>query len=619
MDYLNDRSWMYKFATKYSRRHPQFLSGVNFFMEFAKQNNVVGRDGLMLCPCAKCENKFYLDCQNIEYHIVREGFYQGYTFWRFHGESKKRQREQIPNETGHGSEMIMMLINAFMQDVDNEGEALESRKFEQLLDEAKRHLYQGSEKFSKLSFIELLFQLKCLHKWSNKSLSDVLALFKDALPMDTSHTDADIGQSSTFPETQEPDMTPETQEPDMTPETQEPDMTPETQEPDMALERRDQVMTPETQEPIMMHVRRKCRGPAKETNLIPPNGEKWKCMVKNNQVIGPKQKKFTRQIGVYARYGHYFPLHEQWDREKRAASVKTVMNHINDYYEFRYKQGGQVEQDVLESIVVKELQEKMKCWRAYLKKKYYDVDDEEVRKKCQDARVSQEQWDKLLEYWSSEENVKVAEKNKKNRAHNHVRHTLGTKSLACYYEEERERRGNEFTILASYLSAHQKKNGEYPTTYTQEKCLEVANVFQVNEMVASQDEKDLGPMLDDVFGRHHGGYERGLGVGWNRVKMKLVAKPSLQMHKLTNELEIANSKISTLSQELQEMREREQPRETEMQDKEAKREVERVEQDKATRELMRRMQKQLLMLTKRVTGSLPKRGCISSSDSEDDS
>ncbi|KAG9454089.1 hypothetical protein H6P81_006993 [Aristolochia fimbriata] len=83
--------------------------------------------------------------------------------------------------------------------------------------------------------------------------------------------------------------------------------------------------------------------------------------------------------------------------------------------------GGQVPQDVVEPIVVRELQEK------------------------------------------------VAEKNKENRAHDHVRHALGTKPLACYYEEERKRKGEEFTILGSYLSAHQKKNGEYPTDFTQEK------------------------------------------------------------------------------------------------------------------------------------------------------
>ncbi|KAG9439918.1 hypothetical protein H6P81_020083 [Aristolochia fimbriata] len=87
MDYFNDKSWMYKFTNKHERCSAEFVGGVRFFMEFAKQHKGVQGDGVMLYPCARCENKLYLECGVIEYHIVREGFVEGYSTWYIHGES----------------------------------------------------------------------------------------------------------------------------------------------------------------------------------------------------------------------------------------------------------------------------------------------------------------------------------------------------------------------------------------------------------------------------------------------------------------------------------------------------------------------------------------------------
>ncbi|KAG9449485.1 hypothetical protein H6P81_009450 [Aristolochia fimbriata] len=185
--------------------------------------------------------------------------------------------------------------------------------------------------------------------------------------------------------------------------------------------------------------------------------------------------------------------------------AKAPRERPNSYLQkLTFENGGQVPQDVVEPIVVRELEEKVRGWRAYLKDKYYDVLDKEARKECREQRVTQEQWNKLIEYWSTESNVKVAEKNKENRAYDRVRHTLGTKPLVFYYEEE----------------------------------------------------KVLCPVLDEVFGRHHGGCERGLRTGWSRMKMKLVARPSEKVHRLQTELDTTNNKINTLYEEVQELRER---------------------------------------------------------------
>ncbi|KAG9444888.1 hypothetical protein H6P81_016228 [Aristolochia fimbriata] len=131
-------------------------------------------------------------------------------------------------------------------------------------------------------------------------------------------------------------------------------------------------------------------------------------------------------------------------------------NKMSSHYEFTFEKGGQMQQDVLEPIVVKELQEKVRGWRAYVKEKHYNAPDKEARKDCQEPKVTQEQWNKHIEYWSTEANVKVDEKNKENRAHDR---------------------------------------------------LQVANFFHAKDMVDSKEKTILFPVLDEVFGRHHGGYE----------------------------------------------------------------------------------------------------------------
>ena len=59
-----------------------------------------------------------------------------------------------------------------------------AEKFEELMEEAKKPLYEGCKKYSKLSFIFRAFQIKCLNKWSNKSFSELLELNHDLLPDD---------------------------------------------------------------------------------------------------------------------------------------------------------------------------------------------------------------------------------------------------------------------------------------------------------------------------------------------------------------------------------------------------------------------------------------------------
>nr|XP_004252707.1 uncharacterized protein LOC101244468 [Solanum lycopersicum] len=58
----------------------------------------------------------------------------------------------------------------------------EAKRFYKLMKDAENRLYPSWEKYSKLSFIVRLFQMKCMHGWSNTSFDSLLKLISDALP-----------------------------------------------------------------------------------------------------------------------------------------------------------------------------------------------------------------------------------------------------------------------------------------------------------------------------------------------------------------------------------------------------------------------------------------------------
>ena len=59
---------------------------------------------------------------------------------------------------------------------------LTPEQFENLLKNAQRELYPGCQNFSRLSFIVKLFQIKCVDGITNKAFTNILTLFKKALP-----------------------------------------------------------------------------------------------------------------------------------------------------------------------------------------------------------------------------------------------------------------------------------------------------------------------------------------------------------------------------------------------------------------------------------------------------
>lgn len=184
MDYFADRSWMYNVGKK-DRMSESFGKGVKFFIKFGFDHKVEGAKTIN-CPCVQCKNMYHHEDDVVEFHLVKYGFTPGYTNWFFHGESRKRRRIV----RGAGDDMQSLVHDALgISDVGDDPIGLAdgpshghndcSKRFEDLLETP---LYPECNKFSKLSFMVRLFQLKCLNGWTDNSFAMLLELLKEVLP-----------------------------------------------------------------------------------------------------------------------------------------------------------------------------------------------------------------------------------------------------------------------------------------------------------------------------------------------------------------------------------------------------------------------------------------------------
>ena len=84
----SSRGWMYK-QIENGLLLPSFVEGVETFITFAT-SQPRSMDGTKIkCPCtlSKCRNKAYLEPNIVRFHLVRNGFVQGYYKWIYQGES----------------------------------------------------------------------------------------------------------------------------------------------------------------------------------------------------------------------------------------------------------------------------------------------------------------------------------------------------------------------------------------------------------------------------------------------------------------------------------------------------------------------------------------------------
>ena len=212
-----DRSWMYELR----RDSAEYLARVDEFTKFAESYRVKTKDDDILCPCRDCKNILrFVDSEEIRGHLICRGFKKRYTCWIMHGEkfgessstNKDFNRCELNDENVEISDNFELDWNENYEDVEifdniepgtdddememNSGENVEHEfienleemfrdtedeisdknydKFQNLSNDSKKQLYPGCTKFTKLSAVLKLLNLKADNGWSDKSFTSLL-------------------------------------------------------------------------------------------------------------------------------------------------------------------------------------------------------------------------------------------------------------------------------------------------------------------------------------------------------------------------------------------------------------------------------------------------------------
>ncbi|XP_073120763.1 uncharacterized protein [Henckelia pumila] len=171
-----DKAWMSK-----NRLSHEYEAGVESFMQFAMQN--ANDPNEIPCPCTRCGNLQMKDVRTIRAHLCCNGMDLTYHTWIWHGErstvkNPMNDSDQVgPDEHKYFTkETIDMVHDAYDSYAENPSQ------FHKILEDAEKPLYSGCTKFTKLTALVKLFNLKAKYSWSDKSFTDLLSLLGEMLP-----------------------------------------------------------------------------------------------------------------------------------------------------------------------------------------------------------------------------------------------------------------------------------------------------------------------------------------------------------------------------------------------------------------------------------------------------
>ncbi|CAN0917775.1 hypothetical protein LINGRAHAP2_LOCUS30504 [Linum grandiflorum] len=193
-----DKSWI-----QIPRNTVEYCTSLEKFLEFATLHSDNCKD--IVCHCSKCECNKFLTKDKVYEHLLRRPFPRDYTTWVFHGESyvgetstpATNTTSSIPFTVPTSVEnqldtMEDMVHDAFGvvrneenprgQDVDVEArddDETSSEEFFRILNAGQEPLYDGST-FSQLSFLMRLYHIKYMYRISDKAMSMILELLREA-------------------------------------------------------------------------------------------------------------------------------------------------------------------------------------------------------------------------------------------------------------------------------------------------------------------------------------------------------------------------------------------------------------------------------------------------------
>ncbi|KAI5318167.1 hypothetical protein L3X38_037875 [Prunus dulcis] len=172
-----DKSWMHS-----DRRSKAYEFGVEAFLNFAVENLLTTTH--IRCPCVKCVNLKLFGVGIIMDHVYFNGIDQSYKNWIFHGEPWEVTTNASRNvEEGDGhSRYSFVSEEIYMDDNDFGDFGSDPYEFANVIGDGDQPVYPGCRKYTKLSALVKLYNLKAKHGTSDVCFTELLILQGDLLP-----------------------------------------------------------------------------------------------------------------------------------------------------------------------------------------------------------------------------------------------------------------------------------------------------------------------------------------------------------------------------------------------------------------------------------------------------
>ncbi|XP_049389030.1 uncharacterized protein LOC125853389 [Solanum stenotomum] len=188
-----DKSWI-----GMPRNTSEYLLGLNQFLDFEFNNGSIGDK--YECPCPKCGFGKWQTRNIVFDHLINKPFPKNYVTWVMHGEMNvlpNSRNTETTQATPPTENPIELLVNEAFGGLRHEGvdvgpspvveeeetlhdtPAINKKNLFELLKDGSQELYEGS-KYSKLEFLLKLYHIKCLSGLSDKRMTMILDLLRDA-------------------------------------------------------------------------------------------------------------------------------------------------------------------------------------------------------------------------------------------------------------------------------------------------------------------------------------------------------------------------------------------------------------------------------------------------------
>ena len=158
----------------------KYRNGVEFFLEFCARNTQSPNS--IPCPCVKCGNVVRMPIFKIKDQLFRNGIDKSYKVWFLHGERMK-VTDEGPSKNNKYFDVDYEVddIVEMIDDAQYESH-VEPIKFQSILEDDEKPIFPNCTRFTKLSTLLKLYNLKAKHGWSDKGMTELLTFLGELLP-----------------------------------------------------------------------------------------------------------------------------------------------------------------------------------------------------------------------------------------------------------------------------------------------------------------------------------------------------------------------------------------------------------------------------------------------------